>query len=102
MKLSDIKGEQTFEVLGRIADPVSRIVGDKAVTDVFRGRGEASGKLASLVPLLVNNHRSDVVQVLAAIDGCTPDEYLAKTSFASLMKDVYELFTDEAFTDFLA
>lgn len=110
MRLSDVKGERTFEVLAAIVEPVSNIVGDEAVKKAFKSRKRAKGqtdaqlfaeRLKAVLPRLLSEHRDDVVAVLAAIAGTTPEEYMAGCSLSSLMQDVFELLTDEEFVTFL-
>ena len=111
MRLSDVKGERTFEVIAEIIEPIANIVEDEEVAEHFKREALPDGKTAGqaffekarkALPIILRRHRDDVVAVLAAIDGCTPEEYMGKTDLKSLFKDVTELLTDEEFLSFLS
>lgn len=111
MRLSDVKGERTFEVIADIIEPIATIAEDERVAELFSGQrpkeGQTAGqafmqRLRTVVPVLCKEHRDEVVAVLAAIGGTTPKEYLDGCSMATLAKDVFELMTDEDFLGFLS
>ena len=49
------------------------------------------------VPALLRGHKSDIITVLATIEGVSADDYRASLTLAKLMQDTAELLTDEAF-----
>ena len=49
------------------------------------------------VPALLKGHKSDIITVLATIEGVSSDKYRASLTLAKLMQDTAELLTDEAF-----
>lgn len=111
MRLSDVKGERTFEVIADIIDPIANIAEDGTVSVLFDGSKPKDGqtrsqvfakKLRKVLPALCRDHRDDVVAILAAIGGTTSEEYLSSCSLATLMQDVFELMTDEDFIGFLS
>ena len=75
MKLSDIKGDRTLEVIAEIIDPIANIVEDDTASAMFRRE-----KLP---------------------DGVTAKKFLlqrARKSLPVLLKDCTDLLTDETFS----
>lgn len=109
MRLSEVKGERTFEVLAAIAEPVASIMSDEELSEAVKASKEngesGSQRLAALVakalPILVGKHRDNVVTVLSAIEGTPRDKYLEGLDLKKLANDVTELLTDDGFLDFL-
>lgn len=111
MRLSDVKGERTFEVIAAIIDPIANIAEDGEVADAFTAKELPKGmeprqfmlqRIRTAVPAIVGRHRDDVVAILAAVAGVEPSKYLEQTTIASLFSDVYDLVTDEALLAFLS
>lgn len=77
MKLSDIKGERAIEVIADLIEPISNIANDKDCADVFtvkavKGeKAEVTAKkhLIKKVPVLLKNHKADVIKIIAILDG---------------------------------
>lgn len=61
-----------------------------------------AARMKVAAPALLKTHRSDIVAVLAALDGKTAEEYEEGMTLASVLVDLFELLTDEAFDDFLS
>lgn len=109
MRLSDVKGERTFDVIAEVIDPIGNIAEDAEIAAIFKrekadGRTQGQvflGKLRKALPLIVKGHRDDVVRILAAVGGTTPEEYMKGCTLSSLMGDVFELMTDSEFLSFL-
>ena len=108
MRLSDVKGERTFEVIADIIDPIANIVEDEQVAKALGTKPKKGTtaqmfmqRMRAIVPLLLKEHRDDIVTILAAIGDTTPQEYLEETNLATLTGDIYELMTDEEFLAFL-
>lgn len=111
MKLSDVRGERTLDVIADIIPPVARIAKDDAASAIFRPEAVPEGmeptqffasRVERSAPALLKGHRDDVVAILAAIEGTSPEEYASKMNLASLLKDVMELLTDSEFLGFLS
>lgn len=110
MKLSDIKGERTFDVIADVIGPITNIAEDDAAMELFRAQEVPAGmtprqffvkRARKAAPIILKNHRGDVVEILAALEGVTPSEYVADLSLAKLIGGLVELLTDEALLDFL-
>lgn len=109
MKLSDIKGDACLDVLADITGPVIALAQDEEVKGLFSGKGCPDGvdryqyateQAKKGLPKLVKEHKDEVMQILAALDGKTPEEYADGLTLAKLMADLVELLTDEDFGSF--
>ena len=106
MRLSDIKGERVFDVIADIIDPIANIASDETASALFKREKLPEGMTAKAflmerarksVPALLKVHKSDIITVLATIEGVSADDYRASLTLAKLMQDTAELLTDEAF-----
>ena len=111
MKLSSIKGDRVFDVIADIIDPIANMVQDKDVAAMFEREAVPDGmeardffakRMCKGLPVLLKSHKADIIAVMAAIEGVTPEQYAASLDFPKLFTDVMELVTDDAFLDFLS
>ena len=111
MKLSDIKGDRVFDVIADIIDPIANMVQDKDVAAMFKREAVPDGmeardffakRMCKGLPVLLKGHKADIIAIMAAIEGVTPEQYAASLDFPKLFTDVMELVTDDAFLDFLS
>ena len=107
MKLSDIKGERTLDVIADIIDPIANIAEDEAASNLFRKERLPEGttkksfllqRARKAVPALLKGHKGDIIAILSTIEGTTKEEYMASLNLVKLAKDAIDLLTDEAFT----
>lgn len=102
MKLSDIKGERVLDVISELIDPVMSIARDERVAESLKGsKGDTSAAAARLIPILVNEHRDDMVAIMSSINGVSPEEYRQNMTMTSIMRDAYEVLTDKELLSFL-
>lgn len=110
MKLSDVKGERTFDVIADITGPIANISQDDDAMAMFRPQGVPDGmdrkkfianRVSKGAPALLKKHKKDVIKILASIEGVSTKKYVESLNLAKLLKDVIELMTDEAILDFL-
>lgn len=106
MKLSEVKGERTFDVIADIIDPIANIAEDEAASNLFRKEKLPDGmtkksfllqRARKAVPALLKGHKSDIISILSTIEGTTSEEYTASLNLVKLTKDAIDLITDEAF-----
>lgn len=106
MKLSDIKGERTFDVIADIIDPIANIAEDKEASELFRKKKLPDGMEAKQfilqrakksVPKLLKGHKKDLISILSNIEGVEEHEYCENLDLVKLTKDCIELLTDDAF-----
>lgn len=111
MKLSDIKGDRVLDVIADIIDPIANIVQDKDVAAMFErkavpegmdARGFFAKRMRKGLPILLKGHKVDIIAIMAAIEGVTPEQYAASLDLPKLFTDAMELITDDAFLDFLS
>lgn len=107
MKLSDIKGERTLEVIADIIDPIANIAEDETASELFRREKLPEGMTAKqfllkrarkAVPALLRGHKGDIITILSTIEGTSPEDYTGALNMVKLFKDCTELLTDEGFT----
>ena len=111
MKLSDIKGDRVFDVIADIIDPIANMAQDKDVAAMFERKAVPEGmeareffaeRMRKGMPVLLKGHKADIIAILAAIEGVTPEQYAASLDLSKLFTDAMELITDNAFLDFLS
>lgn len=108
MKLSDVKGERTLDVVADIIGPITSIAEDKAAAELFARKKLPDGmsprefilrRVKKSVPALMKAHKADLIAILSAIEGTTPKKYTQDLTLAKLVKDCVELLTDESFEE---
>lgn len=106
MKLSHIKGERVFDVIADIIDPIANIAEDEGAAALFKREKPPEGvpvktfllgRVKSALPALLKGHKGDMIAILAAIEGTSPEEYADGLDLVKLIKDVTDLITDSAF-----
>lgn len=111
MKLSDIKGDRVLDVIADIIDPIANMVQDKDVAAMFKREAVPEGmkardffakRMCKGLPVLLKSHKADIIAIMAAIEGVTPEQYAKSLDFPKLFTDVMELVTDDAFLNFLS
>ena len=111
MKLSDVRGERTLDVIADLIDPVASIASDPEAAALFRREKVPEGveprdffvkRARKAAPALLKGHRQQVIQILATIEGTDPAEYAESLNLAKLLRDVVDLMTDEEFVAFLS
>lgn len=111
MRLSDVKGERTFEVVADIIEPVYRIAQDEAAVEMLSPKPCPDGedpkhfmarRLVAGVPALLRSHKGDLVAIMAAIEGEDAEEYAESLDLAKLVVSLTELVSDPALMGFLA
>lgn len=111
MKLSDVKGDRVLDTIADIIDPIANIVQDEDVAAMFERKAVPEGmdardffakRMRKGMPVLLKGHKADIIAIMAAIEGVTPEQYAASLDFPKLFTDAMELVTDDAFLDFLS
>ena len=95
MRLSDIKGDRVFDVIADIIDPIANIASDETASALFKREKLPEGMTAKAfllerarkaIPALLKGHKSDIITVLATIEGVSSKEYRASLTLAKLMQ----------------
>lgn len=106
MRLSDIKGDRTLEVIADLIDPIANIAEDEAAAAMFRREKLPEGmsvkkfllgRARKSIPILLKSHKADIISILSAIDGTTREAYKETLDMVKLFRDCVDLLTDEAF-----
>lgn len=71
MKLSEFKGEAALDLLADIIEPATEILADKEVSDAYKN----GDKKIAVVKIIIKNHKKEVIEILAAMDGEDADDY---------------------------
>lgn len=108
MRLSNVKGERTFDVIADLIDPIYNIAMDPEAAVMFKReklpegmttKEFMAGKIRKSLPTLLKTHKEDLVTILAAIEGVTPKQYEKKLNMGVLVRDVIDLLSDDGFSD---
>lgn len=110
MSLSSIKGEQCFDVFADIMEPILNIASDPEAMEYFKVQEVPEGMdpqeysiqlSKKLMPLVLKKHKADLIEILAAVEGMTAEEYTEGLTVPKLFKSVHDLMTDPVFRSFL-
>ena len=108
MKLSDVKGERTLEVIADIIDPIANIAEDEEASAMFKREKLPEGmtvkkfllkRARKSLPVLLKGHKADIIAILSAIEGVSAEGYAGALNLVKLVKDCTDLLTDEAFME---
>ena len=111
MKLSQLTTERAADVLCELTPYIANITGDKSLLDELANKFDSKGKsaaelytfaahkYATLVPILLKDHREDVFGVLSVLNETELDK-IAKQNIMETMKQVREVFQDKDLLDF--
>ena len=108
MRLSNIKGDRTLDVIAEIIDPVANIAEDEESSAMFKREKLPDGMTAKKflmkrvrksLPVLLKGHKADIIAILSAIEGVSAEEYAGALNLVKLVKDCTDLLTDEAFME---
>lgn len=86
-KLSDIRGEEALDVLADLLEPATEIMADTELVALVR-----SGKKIQAVSHAIRNHKRSIIEILAIMDGESPDTY--EPSLTVLPLKIIELLND--------
>lgn len=106
MRLSEIKGERTLDVIAELIDPIANIAEDSAVRDLVKKERPPKGvdqtafmirRLKKGVPSLIKGHKDDLIAILSTINGVSCEEYTKTLGILTLTRDVWDLISDSEF-----
>ena len=106
MRLSDIKGDRTLEVIAEIIDPIANIAEDEEASAMFKREKLPDGmtvkkflmkRVRKSLPVLLKGHKADIIELLSSIEGVSAEEYAKTLNLVKLPKDCIEILTDEVF-----
>ena len=88
MKLSEYQGEEALDLLADMIEPISEIMTDKEIGEIWKTNRFKAIKLA------IKNHKKAVIEVMALLDGAPAEEY--KCNLFTLPFKILELLNDPA------
>lgn len=109
LKLSEIKGEQSIDVLADLVDPVANIASDKEAASLFGRKDLPEGmtvkeyviqRIRTAIPKLIKSHKKDLVKILATLSLMSEEEYLESLTLETVIVDITSLMTDAIFNAF--
>jgi hypothetical protein len=89
MKLSEYKGDDALELLANILEPASEIIGDAEVKEMFTSKAP----LLKVVKVILKNHKREVTEILAYLDGEDPETY--EVGFMTLPIKLLQILQDK-------
>lgn len=110
MRLSDVRGDRTLDVIADLVEPVCKIASDPDVVELFKPEdlsGEeayrtVAKQMRKALPKIIKSHKSELVEVLAIVNGEDVDAYRESLTLPRLLKEGFELITDEDLIAFLS
>lgn len=90
MKLSDYKGEQALDIFVELMEPATTIMADKEVAQLAK----SNVPIVKIVKAAIKNHKREVIEILAILDGEDPKEYAKKITVFSLPAKLLEILND--------
>lgn len=109
LKLTDIKGERSFDVLADLVNPVANIAADPDAAELFGRRALPEGmtvkeyvlhRLRKAMPVLLKKHKKDVIKILSLLSDMSEKEYKEQITFEGVLTDMSDLMTDPIFNAF--
>lgn len=105
MKLAEIKGEKAFDAISGMVTAIANIAGDENFTKAvkeMKGKKDKGAVIKTIVPVLLDDHRDDVVTILSIMNGQSREEYLEELTPTKLIADIWSVLTDEDVLGFLS
>lgn len=108
MKLSDIKGERTIDLIANLIEPIANIAEDDEAVSFFKKKPLPDGmnpkkfmlqRAKKSLPALLKSHKKDIITILSSIEGTSYDEYAKTLNLGKLTMDFADLMTDKAITE---
>lgn len=91
--LSEYKDEEALDMLADLIDPVINIFGDKEVADWYK-----AGVIIKSVQVAIKNHKDDVINMLAVLEGVPKEDY--HCNLLTLPKMLVNIWNDPELRDF--
>ena len=98
MKLSELSTDRAVDVLCELTPYIANITGDKALLDELEKKFDRKGKsvaemytfaahkYATLVPILLKEHREDVFGLLAVLNETEPEKIADQNIISTMMQ----------------
>ena len=93
MKLSEYKGEKALDMLADLIEPATSIMADKEIARMAKAQMPA----IKIVKLAIKNHKREVLEIMAILDGEDPKDYAEKINLFTLPARLLEILNDPDF-----
>lgn len=90
MKLSEYKGEKALDMLADLIEPAAAIMADKEISNAVK----ANLPKIKIVKTAIKNHKPEVIEIMAILDGADPKEYAEKVTLFTLPAKLLEILND--------
>jgi hypothetical protein len=112
MKLSEIKGERSIDVIAEVLEQVSKIAQDEEALKFFTEKPKVDEKgnflepiekfvmkrIGEKLPYLLKNHKTELYTIFAVMENVELKEYVDTVTVSKIIKSIADLFTDESIT----
>lgn len=95
MKLSDIKGEQAFDVLADLLEPLATIMSDSKIKELV----EQKVLRIKIVQYILKEHKTEAIQILAIMEQEDFETYKERVNVLTLPLKLLEIFNDKDFVN---
>ena len=92
-KLSDFQGEEALDLLADLIEPASEIMADPKMRELIEGKNKGA-----IVKALIKNHKKQIIEILAIIDGVPVEEY--KVNVFTIPLKLLDILNDKELVDF--
>lgn len=92
-KLSEYQDDDALDLLADIIEPVGLILADKEVVEGFKSKN----RISAIKPA-IKNHKKELIEVMARLDGIPVEEY--RVNVLSLPVKLLEILNDKELMDF--
>ncbi|MBR4266488.1 MAG: hypothetical protein IKQ46_10590 [Bacteroidales bacterium] len=110
MKLSEIKGDRSIEVIADILEQVAIIAADPEAMKFFTEKPKVdkngnmlepmekwvAKRIGEKLPYLLKTHKKALYTIFATLEGVPVDKYIESVTIAKIIKSLVDLFTDES------
>lgn len=90
MRLSEIKGEESLDVLAELLDPITEIMSDAEVMRIYQTKQPR----VKLVKFIIKKHKKSVIQLLATLERESVEEYIEHMTLVSLPVKLIQIIND--------
>lgn len=92
-KLQDVKGEEALDVLADVLEYAVKLVQNDTIREILNKKGFRD---VEAIKVLIKEGKHEIIQIMAAIDSKSYDEFLNSLDLLTLPVMLYETFNDEA------
>ena len=90
MRLADYRGEEALDILADLVEPAAAIMADKEIAAIAKSKQP----VIKVVKPAIKNHKAEVIEIMAILDGEDPKEYAEKVNLFTLPAKLLSLLND--------